>query len=1281
MRWGRAAAVLVAAATLAVPLKSDADSGRFPAPADPDVRKGTPDDPGFDCNEPDDEDGPPSCANVWDEQFNLFGFAPESTKATATYLDLARLGEPQISGVKADAGWKYGIGAPDAAVAVLDTGIRWDNGRLRSKVRINAGEIPVPPPDGDGNGVVSVDDFAALALPDTNGTGNVDGQDIIRAYSDGVDDDGNGYVDDIAGWDFFEDDNDPQDVSSYSSARNHGTGRAGEAVQETDDAEGDAALCPECSLMPLKVWDSFVVIGDQYGMATAYAADNGAASVVAALGVLSNTRTAKAATRYAFEKGVALMEVSSDLNTANHNYPTNYHETIYINGCVADTHGLGTEIPGLSDFLTSLGLGSQVPVGTWFRNSNLTQYGGHAHVCFVGTTGSEATGQAGGAAALLAARGRETAVSTGGALTANEIKQLFTMTAEDVLPENTLGTGTPDPAQVGWDQHFGYGRADLGAAMARIAPGSIPPEAWLDEPAFWALIDPVTDPSPAVRGHVAADRSTGYEWHLEWAPGLEPTDADFEPIASGDGTDAFDGMLGSLPMDDIADSLPGSRTGKPPDTPNEFTFTVRLVVVDDDGNRGDDRKVYFAYHDPTAHPGWPRFADTGGEQSLVLYDMDGNGTLEVVDANSSGELTVTQADGSPLPSFNGGDPWLLSPTWNAHLDAPAFASGAVPAPTAGFRTPAIDDVDGDLSPDIVLAATDGRVYVLDASGGVKPGYPVGVDPALSAPVLRNENNHVKRGILGSPTLADLDGDGTTELIVAALDGRVYVWDAASGTPRAGFPVWLKDPAAPEFYGGELISTPALADLDGDGTFEIVIESSEVYGEGLSVPDSPDDLEEAFQRFLENGVNGVLGDATGRIYALDDDGSFVAGWPRPLDGLLVDILPLVAPAMTVAVADLDDDGNDEVIAGVVSGEQRVLDGDGTDLYHFREVGVVNTVPPHPETVFANLAEYPAIGDLDDDGDLEMAKGGGTLFLAANLVLVGQNLPFQHLVQAWDATPNAITGEGEFRPGYPRPNDDFMLLMTPAIADVGGADGREIVVGSGLYLVHAFGPLGQEAEGFPKLVGGWISTVPAVGDVDGDGSLELVATTREGWRFMWDLDSPAVPGTNEEWWTEAHDECHTNRHGTDCRPPSAVPDLVIAADGSRASFSPTGDDWRSGSASAYEVRAAPTAITDFATWSTAAVVDVDAAPGTLALPPGTRSVAVVATDDAGNRSMLATATAGAAAAGPAPATGGLDRREPVARTGGEDVAWLAALLLVLSAVFRLWGRKLPTGRRGR
>ena len=89
--------------------------------------------------------------------------------------------------------------------------------------------------------------------------------------------------------------------------------------------------------MPLRIWDSFVPPTDNWALAVTYAVDNGASVAEGAIGGLTNTRFARSAVRYADSKGMALMLVSSDINSANHNYPTNYDEAVYVAGSFPDT--------------------------------------------------------------------------------------------------------------------------------------------------------------------------------------------------------------------------------------------------------------------------------------------------------------------------------------------------------------------------------------------------------------------------------------------------------------------------------------------------------------------------------------------------------------------------------------------------------------------------------------------------------------------------------------------------------------------------------------------------------------------------------------------------------------------------------------------------------------------------------------------------------------------------------------------------------------------------------
>ncbi len=1207
----RRLAALVLTLTLAAALPVLAQEGRFPDD-DPDPRVGTPNDPGFDCSEPDDEDDVDACPSIYDEQYNLFSFAPASTRLTAVHGP----GDPMVSGVSADLAWKTTTGDPRVAIAILDTGMRWNDAELRRKVWLNVGELPTPTGstvhDADGDGAVTVDDWIDdPRVTDANDNDILDGQDLIRAFSDGTDADGNGYVDDIAGWDFFNDDNDPSDDSSYSAASGHGTGRGREAAAETDNGIGDAGVCPDCRVMMLREFDSFVLPGDRYAAATVYAADNGALVQVVANGVLTNSASAREAAAYAASRGMALMHVSSDLNTANHNYPTNYRQSVFINGCVTDTHGLGTEIPGLQPLVDALGvIDSQIPPSTYFRQSNLTQHGEHAAVCFMAETGSQATGQAGGAAGLLHSRALEV---FGEPLTSDEVKQLLTMTADDVTAADTGLVGTPDPAQDGFDPHFGYGRANLAAAVAAVGPGTVPPEAWIDDPAWWTLVDPTTTTSLEVHGHVAAERSTGWSYALQWAPGNAPLDEDFTTVAEGGGTAPLDDRLGAIPMADVAAAVPGAADGTPPADPDERTFTVRLVVTDADGNRGEDRKVYFAHHDPAAHEGWPIFTDSGGESSMVFADLDGDGTAEVIDADSSGHLWVRDHTGTPVGWFNDGEPFLLPPAFFHHPDSAAYATGAVPPVTGGWRTPAVADIDGDLSPDLVATTFDGRLFALDRRGAVLDGFPVSVDPALAADP--TSSDHRKRGFLAAPTIADLDGDGTREVIAAALDGHLYVWSGASEL-HDGFPLRLADPDQAEFSGGELIATPAVGDVDGDGDLEIVSGSSEVYG---ATQPTPGGIEDAVGGLVTNLAANAIGGSS-RLYVVHHDGTFADGWPVAVNGLLPDILPLVGPQHVPALADVDGDGDDEIAYSITTGDLALFDGDGSTIRAYTD-----ELPSSPTLPVAlNLFEYPAIGDLDGDGGLEVVKGGLSATGAVNLLLVGQNLPQQHLVQAWSMDANPAL------PGWPVVHDDYQLLSAPAIADVDGVAGAEVLAGSGRYLLRGYGGDGSEVPGFPKLTGGWVIGTPPVGDVDGDGLVEVGVGTREGWRFVWDTDTPVG---QLDWTVEGHDLCHTANHGTDCTPPAQVPDLAVA-DGT-ASFLPTGDDGRIGEAVRYEVRGAAEAITTFEAWEAATVLADDLTPSgdeeeatrqgadllSVDLPTGVEEVAVVAYDDAGNASTIA------------------------------------------------------------
>src|SRR4051812_4741147 len=414
-------------------------------------RNDTPNDPGYDGAEPDDPDAVGN-SNLFDEAFGLFGWPSQRTRLTATYHDGPNSGQPQVSGFNASGAWKLERGRPDSVIAILDTGIKWDRADLRLQIHLNKAELGLPNHarstpisdassvpggscsnmdsayDANSDGVFNVLDYVCDDAVAANGgphgdPAKIDAEDLIAAFSDGMDgvgtnDENNGFVDDIAGWDFFDNDNDPYDASSYFAAANHGSGRAENAAERGNDGQGGIGVCPGCQLMPIRTWDTFVSDGNTFAMAILYGTDNGASVIEGANGSVYHSAFAEQASQYAYEQGVVQTFSGDDLNTGNHNYPANYSHPMLIQGTVPDTVGLGTEpgnqiaqaLQGLCGPLPApVGcLGTNAPVGTYFRGANTRRAGGPGAGQGAGPGGPGGRGGA-AAGAAVGARGARAA--------------------------------------------------------------------------------------------------------------------------------------------------------------------------------------------------------------------------------------------------------------------------------------------------------------------------------------------------------------------------------------------------------------------------------------------------------------------------------------------------------------------------------------------------------------------------------------------------------------------------------------------------------------------------------------------------------------------------------------------------------------------------------------------------------------------------------------------------------------------------------------------------------
>lgn len=144
------------------------------------------------------------------------------------------------AGIRIRNAWDLETGDSTVVLGIIDTGVDRTHPDLASRIWVNPGEIP-------GNS---------------------------------IDDDGNGYVDDVNGWDFATNDNDPNPVLAPGQVGIdegfHGTFIAGLAAAATNNATGIAGVSWGCRILPLKVSDASAEISlAAVTEAFAYAIDNG----------------------------------------------------------------------------------------------------------------------------------------------------------------------------------------------------------------------------------------------------------------------------------------------------------------------------------------------------------------------------------------------------------------------------------------------------------------------------------------------------------------------------------------------------------------------------------------------------------------------------------------------------------------------------------------------------------------------------------------------------------------------------------------------------------------------------------------------------------------------------------------------------------------------------------------------------------------------------------------------------------------------------------------------
>ncbi len=215
--------------------------------------------------------------------------------------------------IDAPEAWDTETGDDDVIVAVLDTGVDINHPDLEDNVWVNTGETP----------------------------------------DNGIDDDGNGYIDDYYGWDFVDDDNTPTpDISEGADedAISHGTVISGIIAAVGDNNEGLTGVVWDAQIMAVRMLDK-VGSGNSVDARSAieYAVDNGADVINLSFSGTTNDPALKKAVQNAYNQGVVIVAaLGNDGENINNNpvYPACYRngEQDWVIGVAAsnkyDKHSL-----------------------------------------------------------------------------------------------------------------------------------------------------------------------------------------------------------------------------------------------------------------------------------------------------------------------------------------------------------------------------------------------------------------------------------------------------------------------------------------------------------------------------------------------------------------------------------------------------------------------------------------------------------------------------------------------------------------------------------------------------------------------------------------------------------------------------------------------------------------------------------------------------------------------------------------------------------------------------